>query len=339
MDSLSFRLFANCFLVKGYSEGVLFDSQRQDFYQLPNDIIDFLIRVQKTPIEKFKKGVEIESGEIDACIKQFIDTELGFFTTEPNAFPPIDLTWKSPFKVTNAIIQINDRSTYDYAEVIRQLEKLDCQAFQLRIESKLPCSEIEKLIQTFKDTRVKFVELLMAFDTEVGVDTFKNWIKNEPRLRFVKLFAYHEDKVHQDDDAYYNYKILYFKKDLRINRKEVIHKDRFLKSFELFSEAQKHNTGLNRKVCITSLGEIKNYIEHEDSFGNVQEKSIVEVVSSDSFQRKWFIHNDLIEKCCDCQYRYFCTSNSDIQELNGKYVKTEMCAFDPYTNQWNHGLD
>jgi len=51
-------------------------------------------------------------------------------------------------------------------------------------------------------------------------------------------------------------------------------------------------------------------------------------------QEKRFISNDIIEKCKDCQYRYMCLSNSDIEEKAGKFHKINSCTFNPYENKW-----
>ena len=59
-----------------------------------------------------------------------------------------------------------------------------------------------------------------------------------------------------------------------------------------------------------------------------------EVVSKRNFQEKWFISNDNIVKCCDCQFRYSCVSNSDILTKKGKYYKKSTCKFNPSTNEW-----
>lgn len=67
------------------------------------------------------------------------------------------------------------------------------------------------------------------------------------------------------------------------------------------------------------------------SFGNFKHRSL----KDSNFKKLWYIYNDKIEKCKDCQFRYQCVSNSDIKEENGKYYKVDTCDYDPYQNIWN----
>ncbi len=81
-------------------------------------------------------------------------------------------------------------------------------------------------------------------------------------------------------------------------------------------------------------GNIKNYLTHTQTFGNVARDSIRDIVESPDFQEKWHISNDQIAKCRTCQFRYMCISNSDIVFKDGKYYKVDDCSFDPLTNRW-----
>jgi radical SAM protein with 4Fe4S-binding SPASM domain len=102
----------------------------------------------------------------------------------------------------------------------------------------------------------------------------------------------------------------------------------------MFAEAQKHNIGLNRKVCIDYAGNIKNYLSHRKIFGNVRKDLIKEIIEKPDFREKWFYSNDQLEVCKDCQYRYACLSNSDIKSCNNRYYKVDMCDFNPGDNSW-----
>ncbi|HHH54241.1 MAG TPA: hypothetical protein ENK91_11315, partial [Bacteroidetes bacterium] len=129
-------------------------------------------------------------------------------------------------------------------------------------------------------------------------------------------------------------KIIYLNRQLKANIDEKISLNSFVINTQTFTEAQNHNIGLNKKVCINSKGKIKNFLTHEKDFGNIQHHKLSEVVDSSSFRNLWNISNDKIEKCKDCQYRYMCLSNSDIEEKAGKFYKINSCTFNPYLNKW-----
>lgn len=329
-----FKLFASCFLIRGKSASLICDVERNVFYDVPNDYMNILEDLQKVSIYNFKKKSKFKNVLIDTFIQQFISEEIGFLTTEPNAFPNIDLIWQSPYQISNSILQIKKDTNYDVLGVIKQLEELDCQAFQIRIESSLSNELIEKFILVFKKTRVKYVELLIPYRREVKVSWLNDLLISEPRLRFIKVYGSKEDEFLDKDINKLNAKILFFKKDIRKNSREIISQSRFCKNMDVFLESQNYNIGLNRKVSVSSDGSIKNYIDHDFVFGNVKKDKIKNIVFKDNFKSKWLISNDKIEKCKECQYRYSCVSNSDIEQKGKLFHKKETCDFNPETNKW-----
>ena len=70
-------------------------------------------------------------------------------------------------------------------------------------------------------------------------------------------------------------------------------------------------------------GNIKNDLAFDESFGNFKTRSLHDLLTDESFKKLWYIPNDKIEKCKDCQYRYQCLSNSNIKEIEVKYFKID----------------
>ncbi len=68
---------------------------------------------------------------------------------------------------------------------------------------------------------------------------------------------------------------------------------------------------------------------------NINFDKLSDILALKEFKQLWAINNDKIEKCKDCQFRYMCLSNSNIERKNDKYFKTDKCKFDPYENKWN----
>jgi len=97
-----------------------------------------------------------------------------------------------------------------------------------------------------------------------------------------------------------------------------------------FTEAQQHNIGLNRKVCIDAQGNIKNYVSHQKSFGHIDHTDLKSLITTQEFQEKWHISNDQIHQCQDCQYRYVCLSNTDLEKKEDIWHKKNYCDFSRY---------
>jgi SPASM domain peptide maturase of grasp-with-spasm system len=337
-DDLWFNLFASCVLVKGKTSSIIFDLERETFYEIPNRYAYIIEALKKESINNFKQESEFNDKDIDLFIGQFVEKELGFITHEPEAYPDLELDWETPYLINDAIIQIENNTNYNIKKVIKQLEALDCQAFQLRIETIIDYKLIEDFLISFANTRVKYIELIIPSDEKIEVDLLVKFLKLESRLRFIKVYGSEENQIFEHDDPMIDKKILFFKKDIRLNSQEIISKNRFVKNSLVFQESQKHNLGLNRKVSICKDGSIKNYIDHEKVFGNVNYDKIKNVVLKNDFQKKWFISNDEIEKCKDCQYRYSCVSNSDLKIVEDTVFKVNTCEFDPIKNVWSNNL-
>lgn len=324
-----FKLFASCIIVNGFKESLIYDLERNTNYILPNDIAPILDELQK-------KSTALEKEYIKHFANQFIKEEIAFFTENVDAFLDLDLTWNSPFEITNAIIEYDQDSNYNLKDTINQLSSIGCQAIQFRINTKITSEKIIEYVIFFNETRIKCLDIILPFNKLNTQKHFFSLIEKQPRIRSISVFNAEKDISIESDEAFYDGKLSYYKKNVFKNEDEIIQKNRFIYSIPVFSEAQKHNLGLNRKVCISREGFIKNYISHNIIFGNINKDNIIDVVLKKEFQKKWYINNDQIEKCKSCQYRYTCNSNSDIEILNEKYYKIKTCNFNPFTNSWKN---
>jgi SPASM domain peptide maturase of grasp-with-spasm system len=326
-----FKLFATCIIVKGASTSLIYDLERIAFYDLSNSFLDILKLSKTKSISEIKTIYNNADDKlIDSFFAQFVSEEIGFYTDDPKLFPELSCDWESPFTITNCIIEVEKSSTFNFESVINQLNELSCRAVQLRLLSVFSITDLKSFLNTFNNSKINHLEILMPYTNEVKNSDFFGLYNIQPRLNRIMLYSSEEDKIEKDD----NNTLIYFKKDIRIDSSEVIKVERFNTNIEIFSEANHFNLGLNRKVCINKEGEIKNYLNHTTTFGNIETKNIKDVVGTIEFQEKWTISNDKIEVCKKCQYRYACVSNSDIKKENNKYFKIDMCKFNPILNVW-----
>ena len=68
----------------------------------------------------------------------------------------------------------------------------------------------------------------------------------------------------------------------------------------------------------------------------MKQDAIADIIETEEFKRKGIITNDEIEKCKDCQFRYMCLSNSDLNISDHIIYKTISCSYDPYKDHWNN---
>jgi SPASM domain peptide maturase of grasp-with-spasm system len=330
-----FKLFASCKVVHGSRKSLVYDLGRSAFYEVPHSIEKILADARTNNIGCLEIKYEKQFSHVMEILDQFVGNELGFYTNDPESFPEIDFGWQSPYTITNAIVEIEDRGLYDFIGVANQLDELSCRAIQLRFLKPYDLKEISALLgAAFSGSRINQVELIINSNSGAGIDDLIQLLAIHQRINKILVYNSAEDYIVPARTEMPNRRIVYCKKDLNKASAEIIHFNRFYTNIQMFAEAQKHNIGLNRKVCIDYAGNIKNYLSHHKIFGNVRKDLIKEIIEKPDFREKWFYSNDQLEVCKDCQYRYACLSNSDIKSCNNRYYKVDMCDFNPGDNSW-----
>jgi radical SAM protein with 4Fe4S-binding SPASM domain len=147
----------------------------------------------------------------------------------------------------------------------------------------------------------------------------------------IKRIVVHESGVNEIEEKFHC-KLIYISKSLKNNYCDtVINPKLFTINIDFFTEAQKHNTCLNRKVCIDIKGCIKNYLLSDKIYGNIRTDKISDVVNSPIFQYIWYINKDKISVCKDCEFRYMCLDCRQIAE----YIFSQPnCKYNPYIAKW-----
>jgi SPASM domain peptide maturase of grasp-with-spasm system len=324
-----FILYSNCIPVKGFSESIIMDLQRENYVEIPNVLFDIITKyTQNYSIKKIKSLCSNELNEgIDLYFKYLEELDYGFFTNEPNLFPNLRLDFHSPFKILSSVICISDDTDYSIPDVLSQIIELGVQTIQIRIFKKINEGELLEFISLFKESRTKIVEIFLK-DFDYNEIQFKKVLDFDSRI---SILIHSSDK---HNHKFFDSKLIFLKENLKENSKEIYSKELFISNIAFFCESKSLNVGLNKKVCIDSNGFIKNYINHELSFGNVENTLISEILNNDLFLEKGNVNNDQVEKCKDCQYRYACLSNSDLIKIEDGYRKLDYCNFNPYENLW-----
>jgi SPASM domain peptide maturase of grasp-with-spasm system len=115
----------------------------------------------------------------------------------------------------------------------------------------------------------------------------------------------------------------------------IVNQAYFTPNIQMFSEAQQHNSCLNRKISVDVKGEIKNCPSMSQGFGNIQTTSFIKALETEGFKKSWSVSKDQIDICRDCEFRYICTDcRAYTQEASQPYSKPAKCDYNPYTATW-----
>jgi len=331
-----FILYASCIPVKGHKRSVLCDLQRDDFVFIPNDLYGILTEHRTKSVDELK--LYYNNGcntEIDEYFDFLLKNEYGFWNDNLEEFPLLDLYWDRPSVITNAIIDVDESSDHDYNSIFAQLEKLGCGDIQLRFYDSVELRELERILTHLESRRIKSVEMIIKDSAELTNELLIGLCNSFGRLFMIYVHSCAEDKLIYKGLEGIGRIVGMTQKIDNNSHCGVISPIFFSISLDTFTEAQKHNSCLNRKISIDINGDIKNCPTFERNYGNVRQTSLQSVVSQREFKALWDVNRDLIEICKDCEFRYICTDCRAFSVNAGTpYSKPVKCNYNPYTAVW-----
>lgn len=329
-----FILFSNCIPVKGAARSIVCDLQNQKYYFIPNNFYTIL----KEDLDKKLHQIYDNYGEsnemiLDEYFSFLIENKLGFIDDEPNLFPKLNLDWDFPSTITNAQIDI-DNKTYNkitFIKIISELSSMNCQCIEIRFYKKTNIFILEEILNSTKDSRIKEIRMILSFD-ELIKESLKNKLIYEHQR--INSITFHNSKKYFQENIK-GVSVMYIKDKLDSTKCGQICSLSFTINVENFTESINFNNCLNKKVAIDKDGNIKNCGSQEESFGNVNEISLKDAINNNNFQKFWYLKKDDIEICKDCEFRYICTDCRIFKKNNNDiYSKPEKCTYDPYKNTW-----
>ncbi len=318
MKKKYFKLFSDCKLVAGIDNGLIYDLGKSKFYLINKEYCEFLQKIENKQIFEIEENFGLDAINI---INELIEMDIGFITDNPSHFTDISLEFIKPSKVISAVIEFNN--CYDIYDILDQLDCLGCKSITMVLISKnVDFSFLNTLMNRMNDSYLVSIELVLSFRYRKKI-TLDFYFKN---LRIIRVLYLDAPKNTNFFNKFGVQVILSTEKSFSFEEK--IDRNYFYSNTDMFCEAQNHNLGLNRKISINQTGEIKNYITHKKSFGNVNDVKLRDVINNPDFIKHWNIPNDLILKCKDCIYRYCCASNSELIKINEfNFIKKEYCNY------------
>jgi len=336
MKNKYFILFANCLIVNGFSRSIICDIQRSQYTFIPLDLAEILSLHSKKSIIEIK---EIYGSENQETIDEYFDFLLMeeyihlCDYKEISFFPKLDLHWEHPSTITNAIIDIDLPDKIDFENLFIQLENIGVKDIQLRAYKYLDFNIINGILKHLEFSPIKSIELYLKYDENLSNDNLLDIAHRNKRVLFIIIHSAPLDTLFNE----------LLPCPIKLTTEIIndsshcgfIKHNYFTVNIDLFTESQKHNTCLNRKISIDINGEIKNCPSMTKSYGNIKDTTLKEAIEKTDFKDIWYIHKDQIDVCKDCEFRHICTDcRAYIQDSNNIYSKPAKCSYDPYTATW-----
>lgn len=332
-----FKVFANCIPVKGAKRSIICDLTRACIHVIPNDMYDILTSSEPNIQEIYKYYGIDNKNTIDEYFDFLFLNEYIFLCTksEMSLFPNISLRWESPSIVTNAIIDFDDKSQYEFKNIFDELEDMQCQDLYIRIFYSAEINFLENILEFLNGNSMKSIVLIVKYNENINYDDYTSLCKKYLKIENLVVFSCpNQCLISKKDNKYAS---ISFTVNNIHNHSHcgIIHPSYFSVNIQTFTESQKHNTCLNRKISIDVNGEIKNCPSMAKSYGNIKDTTLREALEKEGFKDMWYIHKDQIEVCKDCEFRHICTDcRAYIQDPTNIYSKPAKCSYDPYTATW-----
>jgi SPASM domain peptide maturase of grasp-with-spasm system len=330
-----FRLYAHCVAVRGARRSTVCDLQRRAWYVVPNALYEIVTAHRdQTRAELHARFGPENAAVIDSYFAFLEAHELGWWTGEPERFPPLDLGWDAPARVTNAIIDADDGSNHDFASLFAQLGELGCRTVQLRVYDAWTLERLDAAVAPSDRGRVQSVEVMAPWRPEWSDPALLAFCERHPRV--ISFFATGAPERRVVPGAFPGVCVVY--RTERVDSEAhcgQVHPGYFMATLSAFAEAQAHNSCLNRKLGVDRRGGIRNCPSMPRVFGNAARTPLAEALESPGFRDAWHVTRDQVEVCRDCEFRYVCTDcRAYTAPSPTGHGKPARCAYDPYTAIW-----
>ena len=186
-----FKLFANCFPVKGYSRSTICDVHRGKVYFVPNDIVDFFSQ-EKISLSSINQHIEYKKWS-----QIFLESEIGFITKTPELFPAVNLQWDTPEIINNAIVEADLLSLSSFIKVLQQLNALYVKHVEIRFYHKIRPDIFEVLPDILKQGSIRSAFVYIPYEVN-SMCIIDDLISKSNQLMYILV---HSSPVSKDQSS------------------------------------------------------------------------------------------------------------------------------------------
>jgi len=333
-QNLYLVVFECCQVVKGAKLALIHDLQRKMQRQIPNEFADLLLNYNGTLIKELLSNYKADFHEIILeNLQLLIDEEYCFLTKHPEKFPKMSMDWHTSSAITNAIVEYN--SVLDFKSIIQQLSDLGCEHLELRFYKQITFEDLSRTLSLLDGSRILSLVLHIPFQEEVSLLELEMLISDYPRIAIISQHTAPENK-----DVSAGKKGFGIIKMTTQAMSSNIHCGKFNLdllnvNIKSFTEAKQFNSCLNRKISVDQKGQIKNCPSMMESYGNIDEISLAQVIENPDFLKYWDINKDKIHVCKDCEYRFMCHDcRAYVENPEDIFSKPLKCGYNPYAGEW-----
>ena len=314
-----FTLYPYFIPVWGKRQSILVNVLKGEYFNIPNSLFEILKDTNESiKVEEISSKIpKCNSDDVENILKYLVREGVGVFTSDFNLFKKLNFEFNSPYIINNEIIEIDDLKTYCLTSLLKDLHEINCQNIEIRIINSHVFDEVIQILTKYENSIFRSIQLI-CFSNEHIMNNSLNLIERNRKISKVLIFDSKNTEVKKSKSCH---KTIYISEIYKEQLDEV---DFIINPFYFF-ESHHYNASFNQKLSIDKNGNIKNHLTHDKTFGNINNKKLKSILKDTDFQSLWYITNDSIEICKECELRYFCLSFSDVSKVNGKCFKNNYC--------------
>ena len=319
-DAQVLKLYPNVIPVRGYNRSLLVDLQKAKSHLVPNDLIDCIEENTFTGPEEYEFFI--------------LNNELGIYLESEIAecLTPLPLNYLPATKITNAIIELDEKSSWSIQSVLNQLDDLGVQFLEVRfLDYDSVLNKLPILKEHCNETTIESIQILVPFS--LGLRAFLNTSLSDHLFRLSKIIVYNAQESFELDVNFY--KLIF------TNQESVSHEhcgnismDYFSINTQSYVRNMNYNSCLAHKISVDRKGFIGNCPSIKEQFGHIDKISLLEVLEINEFQRKWKLTKDKISICSVCEFRRICIDCRAFTSDNTEIGKPSKCGYNPFISLW-----
>lgn len=308
-------LFSFNIPVRGSRKSVIYNLQKSKLIFIPGVMIDFIDCLRSMPIQEVKKSLSQDSKKyFDDYMKFLIDNQLGFYTTNVNEFPDLNLEWKVPSSLIACVIEYDCFiSDYSIEAIINELEELNCLHIEFFVK-KTTREFLDKMCESTFFKSIKSINLYIEYTEEIEEILLDFFIKNK-KIEYVLVYNATDNSKRIDTDR------IVFTRENILKRQFIFPKDEYIVNVKYFTESLRFHPFFNRKVCVDYNGEVKNDLSFKTCFGNIKEESLYDILEFSCIKDLWYACPDRVLEYKEDVLRYCRVYTDELVKLENGYFK------------------
>ncbi|WP_430405831.1 grasp-with-spasm system SPASM domain peptide maturase [Fluviicola sp.] len=313
------KLYPNVIPVRGYNRSLLVDLQKAKSHLVPNDLIDFLEQ-DISAVEEYENFI------IENELGIFIDREIGACLT------PLPTDYYPASAINNAILELNENSSWSLPSVLNQLDELGAQFLEVRFLDFYSVVKNLRILQFYSnETTIESIQIMVPFHKDLKA--YLDSSLNERFFRLSTILIYNASEGFELDVNFYK---LVFTRQEAVSHEHCgnISMHHFRQNTQSYVRGQNYNSCLAHKISVDRNGFIGNCPSMHETFGHVDDKSFAEVLQEKKLQMKWQLTKDKISICSVCEFRTICSDCRAFTMENTENGKPSKCGYNPFISLW-----